>query len=165
MTQAAPNPDHTALLGLLSRIATQIADHPVDETLATFLNTTYPLGGPDFTALQTLSAACAEDGSVKMREAGGIHFGRVTKPGTQTRHFSVDLVRMNRVQGPHHIHTSGEIGAILPLEGAVEFDGFKPGWYVYPAGSDHHPTVTNGEAYVLYFLPDGAIEFTGRAPA
>ncbi|MEL0134549.1 MAG: DUF4863 family protein, partial [Rhodobiaceae bacterium] len=28
--------------------------------------------------------------------------------------------------------------------------------------SDHHPTVSGGAAHILYFLPDGAIEFTGR---
>lgn len=27
---------------------------------------------------------------------------------------------------------------------------------------DHHPTVSGGDAYILYLLPDGAIEFTGR---
>ena len=69
---------------------------------------------------------------------------------------------MRDVKGPHHIHTTGEIGAIMPIEGAPTFDGMDKGWYVYPPGSDHHPTVTGGDAYVLYFLPDGQIEFTGR---
>lgn len=44
----------------------------------------------------------------------------------------------------------------------MRFDGMGEGWHVCPAGSDHHPTVTGGDAYVLYLLPEGAIEFTGR---
>ena len=96
------------------------------------------------------------------REAGGIKFGRAVKPGAEARHFSVDVVRMKDVRGPHHVHTTGEIGAIMPIEGEPKFDGMPEGWYVYPPGSDHHPTVSGGDAYVLYLLPDGAIEFTGK---
>jgi hypothetical protein len=33
---------------------------------------------------------------------------------------------------------------------------------VFEPGSDHCPTVTGGKALVLYFLPDGKIEFTGQ---
>ena len=44
----------------------------------------------------------------------------------------------------------GEIGAVIPIEGEPMFDAFKPGWYVYPPGSAHHPTVSGGEAYVVY---------------
>ena len=42
------------------------------------------------------------------------------------------------------------------------FDGRSRGWCVYPPGSDHRPTVTNGRALVLYLLPEGEIEFTGQ---
>lgn len=84
------------------------------------------------------------------------------KPGGPAGGFSVDVVRMNDVKGPHHIHPNGEIGAVMPLQGAPKFDDFPVGWYVYGPGTDHHPTVSNGEAYVLYLLPEGAIEFTGR---
>ena len=55
-----------------------------------------------------------------------------------------------------------EIGAIMTISGTPKFDGIAEGWYVYGPGSDHHPTVEGGDAYVLYLLPDGAIEFTGR---
>ena len=48
----------------------------------------------------------------------------------------------------------------MPIDGAPNFDAFGPGWYVYGPGSHHHPTVTGGDAYVLYLLPEGAIEFT-----
>ena len=48
------------------------------------------------------------------------------------------------------------------IDDAPRFDGKEAGWYVYPPGSSHHPTVQGGDAYVLYFLPEGAIEFTGK---
>ena len=40
------------------------------------------------------------------------------------------------------------------------FDEKGRGWCVYEPESGHHPTVTNGEALVLYMLPGGHIEFT-----
>jgi hypothetical protein len=49
---------------------------------------------------------------------------------------------------------------IVPITGEARFDGKGRGWYVYAPGSSHAPTVTGGSAYVLYLLPDGAIEFT-----
>ena len=50
----------------------------------------------------------------------------------------------------------------LAIEGDARFDGKERGWYVYGPGSSHSPTVTGGTAYILYLLPDGAIEFTRR---
>ncbi|HSF92511.1 MAG TPA: DUF4863 family protein [Paracoccaceae bacterium] len=147
---------------LVGQIASAIADKPLDSALEDFLNATFPEEGAEF---QELSALCAEgeaEGWLMARTAGGVKFGRAIKPGADAGRFSVDVVRMKDVRGPHHIHTTGEIGAIMPIEGAPLFDGKAAGWYVYPPGSDHHPTVTDGDAYVLYFLPDGAIEFTGK---
>jgi hypothetical protein len=36
------------------------------------------------------------------------------------------------------------------------------GWFVYPPHADHRPTVSKGEVYVLHFLPEETIEFTGH---
>lgn len=119
----------------------------------------------DSDTFRKLGALCAQgeaEGWLMNREAGGIKFGRAIKPGAEAGGFSVDVVRMKDVAGPHHIHTNGEIGAIFPIEGEPTFDGKAEGWYVYGPGSDHHPTVSGGDAYVLYLLPEGAIEFTGR---
>ena len=76
--------------------------------------------------------------------------------------FSVDVVWMQDCKGPHHVHPKGEIGMIMPVEGDAEFDDIPRGWYVHEAGSAHWPTVTKGSAYILYLLPDGEIEFTGK---
>lgn len=147
---------------LVGGIAAQLEGQPLDDEMAAFLNREYPVDGADFTRLTELCAEGERDGWLMAREGGGIKYGRVIKPGGAAGGFSVDVVRMKDVKGPHHVHTTGEIGAVMPLGGDPKFDAFEPGWYVYPPGSDHNPTVSGGEAYVLYFLPDGAIEFTGR---
>lgn len=147
---------------LLSGIAAQIEGVPLDADLAAFLNREYPVDGAVFSRLAELCAEGERDGWLMGREAGGIRFGRAIKPGGATGHFSVDVVRMDSVKGPHHVHPAGEIGAIVPLDGAPKFDGFEPGWYVYPPGSAHHPTVSGGAAYVIYLLPEGKIDFTGQ---
>ncbi|HBZ44497.1 MAG TPA: DUF4863 domain-containing protein [Maritimibacter sp.] len=147
---------------LVGSIAARIEGVPLDDDMAAFLNREYPKDGKDFQRLTELCAEGERDGWLMSREAGGIKFGRAIKPGAAAGSFSVDVVRMEDVAGPHHVHTTGEIGAVMPLKGQPKFDEFEPGWYVYPPGSDHNPTVTGGDAYVLYFLPDGAIEFTGK---
>ena len=147
---------------IMGMIATAIADKPVDSSLAAFLAATY---GPDSAVFKEVETLCREGeaaGWVCGREQGGIKFGRCIKPGAAAGKFSVDVVRMNNVKGPHHVHPNGEIGMILPVSGSPKFDGAPRGWYVDPPGSDHWPTVEGGDAYVLYLLPDGAIQFTGK---
>ncbi|MDQ0316470.1 4-hydroxylaminobenzoate lyase [Amorphus orientalis] len=151
-----------AFFELVGRIADRMGDRPLDADLAALLNEDFPKDGKDFAELRALCAEGEAEGWLMKREAGGIKFSRPVKPGAEAGRFSVDVVRMKDVRGPHHVHTTGEVGAIMPIEGDARFDGMEEGWYVYPPGSDHHPTVSDGDAYVLYFLPDGEIEFTGR---
>ncbi len=149
-------------LDTMAEVAEEIGDAPLDDALATRLNAAFPVDGKTFARLRALCAEGEAQGWLMTREAGGIRFGRAVKPGAEAGRFSVDVVRMKDVKGPHHVHTTGEIGAVMPITGAPRFDAFPEGWYVYPPGSDHHPTVSGGDAYVLYLLPEGAIEFTGR---
>lgn len=134
----------------------------LDAAMEQRLNACFPASGDVFAALKMLCAEGEAQGWLLGREAGGIKFSRPVKPGAEAGHFSVDVVRMTNIAGPHHVHTTGEIGAIMPISANAKFDGRAAGWYVYPPGSAHHPTVTDGEAYILYLLPDGAIEFTGK---
>ena len=147
---------------ILGGIAKAIADKPVDGALAAFLNTTYPAEGALFKSVETLCRDGEAGGWVCGREHGGIKFGRIVKPGGSAGKFSIDVVRMKDIKGPHHVHPNGEIGMIMPISGEPKFDGFPRGWYVDPPGSDHWPTVAGGDAYILYLLPDGAIQFTGK---
>ena len=153
---------HEEFIKLSGEIAGTIGTRPLDRELEAYLSATYPRDGDVFTRIESLCSEGEKDGWLCNREAGGIRFSRAIKPGEQAGRFSVDVVRMHDVKGPHHVHTQGEIGMIMPIDGAPRFDGMDRGWYVYAAGSDHWPTVAGGTAYVLYFLPDGAIEFTGK---
>jgi hypothetical protein len=76
--------------------------------------------------------------------------------------FSVDVVDMQDMAGPHHVHPLGEIDLIMPMDPQARFDDRPAGWLVCPPGSAHCPTVSQGRALVLYLLPQGRIDFTGQ---
>jgi hypothetical protein len=145
---------------LIARLTTRIAAKPLDPSLQTELNRELPPSGQDYAEIFAACRASIEAGWMCNREAGSIKFGRVIKPGPPTHGFSVDVVDMDSVVGPHHSHPNGEIDLIMPLTPGAKFDGHGAGWCVYPPGSAHRPTVSSGRALVLYLLPEGKIEFT-----
>lgn len=145
---------------MVAEITAVIEGMPVDKKLETLLNERFPPDGDVFRAIARACRDGAAEGWMCDREHGGVRFGRVIKPGPGTHGFSVDVVDMDNVVGPHHVHPQGEIDMIIPLEGDARFDGHGAGWLVYEAGSGHRPTVSEGRAHVLYLLPQGAIEFT-----
>lgn len=147
---------------LISAVGREISGRALDQTLEDELNRRFPVDGDDYRELRDACEAGITAGWMCNREAGGIRFGRVIKSGPQTHGFSVDVVDMPTIVGPHHVHPKGEIDLIMPLDRGARFDGRGAGWLVYGPGSAHHPTVTRGRARVLYLLPDGAIEFTQR---
>jgi hypothetical protein len=145
---------------LLQGVTSQLHNRPLDGHLHQWLNT--ELGAHSAT-YQSLQAACetgVADGWLCQREAGGLKYGRIFKPDAELHGFSVDVVDMANVAGPHHTHPLGEIDLIMPIDADARFDGHGAGWLVYPAGSAHPPTVTGGRALVLYLLPEGRIDFT-----
>lgn len=144
----------------VAEITVRIAARQLDPQLEQELNNWFPAEGPNFRALRDDCLAGISAGRMCAREAGGIRFGRVIKPGADTHGFSVDVVDMQPIAGPHHRHPNGEIDLVMPLEAGALFDGRGAGWVVYPPDSAHRPTVTRGRALVLYLLPAGAIEFT-----
>lgn len=146
----------------IGEIAQAIGERPLDADLARWLDATYPPNGKAFTEIASLIETGDAEGWICPRENDGIRWGRVIKAGAEAGRFSVDVVHMESCRGPHHVHPKGEIGMIMPVVAEPNFDGFPEGWYVYGPGSAHHPTVNDGSAYVLYLLPEGAIEFTGR---
>ncbi|PCE27616.1 DUF4863 domain-containing protein [Paraburkholderia acidicola] len=145
---------------LIAGVTSQLADRPLDGALAGWLNATWPA---DSTVFRDLAAACrtgVAEGWLCNREGGGIRYGRIFKALPETHGFSVDVVDMNNLAGPHHVHPNGEIDLIMPIDEGATFDGHPAGWCVYGPGSAHRPTVAGGEALILYLLPQGAIEFT-----
>jgi len=155
--------DVAGFQALISRITEEIASIPLDSALESHLNAQH---GPASHLYDQIFEACkigVRDGWLCNREADGIRYGRVLKASEATHGFSVDVVEMENIAGPHHLHPNGEIDLIMPLTPGACFDERPAGWCVYEAGSAHSPTVTQGRALVLYLLPQGAISFTRAA--
>jgi hypothetical protein len=146
--------------GLVGQFVSFIGQRPLDKALEQALDERFPAAGPDIQSLQGACLAGISEGWICNREGGGIRYGRVTKPSDATGGYSVDVVDMDDLRGPHHSHPNGEIDLVMPIDAAARFDGKGAGWLVYGPGSAHYPTVTAGRALVLYLLPAGAIEFT-----
>lgn len=147
-------------VSLLQEVAERIGDRSIEPGLADFLTAQFHPDSLWFGAMTMLCRQGCDEGWLCAREHGGIRFGRVISPTDDLRGFSVDVVEMDDVVGPHHSHPNGEIDLIMPYDGGAAFDGVSKGWKVYGPGSAHNPTVTGGKALVLYLLPEGAIEFT-----
>jgi len=144
----------------IARLTAQIADRPLDAALDAWLNAEHGAGSATYRELKAACEAGVAAGWLCEREGGGIRYGRIFKPAEDLHGFSVDVVDMQDIAGPHHVHPNGEIDLIMPLEGEARFDGRPAGWLVCPPGSAHRPTVSGGRALVLYLLPDGRIDFT-----
>ncbi len=147
-------------LTLLRTVTDLIGSTPLDQALEDKLNLNFPSGSDFFQSLTACCHAGIESGELCQQEAGGIKFGRVFKPDPELGDFSVDVVYMNEIAGPHHSHPGGEIDLIMPIDPGAKFDGRGAGWLVYGPDSAHYPTVTGGSALVLYLLPNGEIKFT-----
>ncbi len=145
---------------LIKPIIDAIAGKTIDQSLADALNRKFPAGGGAFKAIESACHAAIEAGWMCSQGAEGRRFGRVIEPSPESRDLSVDVVQLRDIIGPHHSHPTGEVCMIMPMTADARFDGGAAGWCVNEPGSAHHPTVTGGEAIVLYLLPGGQIEFT-----
>lgn len=148
----------------LGALTARIKGRPLDAALDAWLNAEC---GPGSAVYRDLRAGCEAGvaaGWLCNREGGGIRYGRIFKPADDLHGFSVDVVDMADIAGPHHGHPEGEIDLVMPIDGDARFDGRPAGWLVMPPGSAHRPTVSQGRALVLYLLPNGRIDFT-KEPA
>ena len=145
---------------LVTSVVESVAGMAIAPELADELEATFPADGETFESLASLCRQGVAEGWICNRERDGIRFGRVIKPGPETHGFSVDVVEMDYIIGPHHRHPNGEIDMVIPEDDDAEFDGHGKGWVVYGPDSAHSPTVTGGRVIVLYLLPEGAIDFT-----
>ena len=144
----------------VAQLTAQLAGRALDADLDAWLNAEHGVGSASYEALRRACVAGVEAGWLCDREGGGIRYGRIFKPAADLHGYSVDVVDMTDIAGPHHAHPNGEIDLIMPMQGAATFDGRGAGWLVCPPGSAHRPTVAQGRALVLYLLPDGRIDFT-----
>jgi len=138
----------------------QLQGRALDAGLEDWLNAEHGAASDTYRGLQDSCRQGVAEGWLCAREAGGIRYGRVFRPADDLHGFSVDVVDMDNVTGPHHSHPQGEIDLVMPLQGNARFDDHPAGWVVYGPGSAHPPTVINGRALVLYLLPGGSIEFS-----
>jgi hypothetical protein len=154
-------PDRSDVLTALAPVLEHLSGVDCrDPGASAALNERLPLGGTAMREVEALVRRGVSEGWLTPRGEPGVRFGRVAKPGAESRGFSIDAVHMDR-PGPEHTHPNGEIDLCFALSGAPTFDGRPPGWVVLPPGSRHVPTVAGGEMAILYFLPGGAIEFHG----
>lgn len=144
----------------IADLTAQIAGRPLDASLDAWLNTEHGATSSTYAALKASCVAGVAEGWLCDREGGGIRYGRIFKPADDLHGFSVDVVDMKDIAGPHHVHPNGEIDLVMPVDGDARFDGRPAGWLVCPPGSAHRPTVSQGRALVLYLLPQGQIQFT-----
>lgn len=149
-----------ALHQAVAELSSAIAGCPLDEALQKRLNSEFGAGSPVYLRLRRACEQGVAAGELCQREAAGIRYGRVFKPEAALHDFSVDVVDMRDVAGPHHVHPLGEIDLVMPQDDTARFDGSGAGWVVYGPGSAHRPTVAHGRALVLYLLPQGRIEFS-----
>ncbi|MCX7901837.1 MAG: DUF4863 family protein, partial [Burkholderiaceae bacterium] len=87
--------DRDTFRSLIASVTARLADRPLDDALAAWLNREYPAGGPVYEAIFSACRSAIAAGWMCDREAGGIRYGRVIKPGPETHGFSVDVVDMN----------------------------------------------------------------------
>lgn len=163
---SAPRHD---LLAQLSPVLDLVAGLPLAEChdadqaarLADQLQSALPAHGPLAQAIGQALRVGIEQGWLCDRGEPSARFSRVAKASPETRNLSVDVVAL---EGPavRHRHPRGEVTLGFSVDPAAEgsrFDGHPPGWVVMPAGSVHTPTVTGPRMALLYFLPDGAVEW------
>lgn len=121
----------------------------------------FPIDSPQILTLRNYIMEHLDSEWLFPKSHRGIRFGRVAD---KTEHgLSIDIVDMDKA-GPSHLHPKGEVDLSFALSGDPKFDAKNEGWTVYPPNSWHRPTVTEGRMVIVYFLPDGALEFCREAP-
>lgn len=157
------------LLALLDPIAKKVAElDPASresdaavEALLAALRDTFPADGESVRALQAEIQRGIVEGWLCDRGDPQARFSRLAKAGEATHGLSVDIVSLEGV-GMRHTHPRGEVTiafASSPSDGSARFDGHEAGWVFMRPGSTHAPTVTGGRMDLLYFLPDGAVQW------
>ena len=143
----------------IAALTEQLVGRALDSQLDIWLNNHHGASSGTYAELKAACQAGVAAGWLCEREGGGIRYGRIFEATPDLHGFSVDVVDMRDIAGPHHSHPLGEIDLVMPLEGDARFDGRPAGWLVYAPGSAHCPTVSQGRALVLYLLPEGQIRF------
>jgi 2-hydroxylaminobenzoate mutase len=147
-------------LAIIHRILEYIGDRSFDIELEFQLNRRFGRFSGVYETLAKLLLAGLDEGWVANTPTGaGYNRGRIAEPTRETAGMSVESAVLQNLRGQYHCHTRGEIDMVIPIDGDGKFCGHGAGWVVYPPGSEHFPTVTGGKALMLFFLPNGEIEY------
>lgn len=151
----------TDAVTLIHRVLHYIGDRPFDRELEFQLNRRFGPYGVFYETLRKLLITGIDEGWVgyKPVEGAGYNRGRIADPSRETGGMSVEGAVLSDVKGQYHRHTRGEIAMVVPIDATSRWCGHGPGWVVYPPGSEHFPTVSGGKALVMFFLPNGEIEY------
>ena len=146
-----------AFVSLVTPLVQKLAGRDLGDAkaLRSQLEQELPLGDALVASVRAAAEEGMREGWLLPKENAGIKFGRVAK---DVLGYSIDAVWMQG-PGPKHRHPDGEIDLCFALDGEPRFDGNPQGWTVYGPDSTHVPTVRGGTMLILYFLPDGKIEF------
>ena len=112
---------------LIQEITDFIGDKPLDRSLQAQLNERFPCKGEVYERIFDTCRTGISEGWMCQYEGGGVRYGRVIKPTPAINGYSVDVVDMQDIAGPHHRHPNGEIDLIMPLDETAEFDGNPAG--------------------------------------
>jgi len=145
---------------LLKPVTDLVSKSAINAGLNDELNRRFPPGGDVFDAIEKACHQAIAAGWMCANGGGKARWGRVIEPDAETGGLSVDVVDLTDLVGRHHGHPVGEVCMIMPITPGAQFDGLSRGWMVFEPGTGHRPTVSGGEALVLYMLPDGKIDFT-----
>jgi hypothetical protein len=151
-----------ALCDLLAPVIAEISDTEWNDALAARLNEKFGADSELFGAFEAMCDTGIESGWMGLQGEEVRKGARVIEPCDETGGMSIDVVQLVDFTGPHHRHPNGEVCAVMTDSAAGRFDGNPQGWAVYPPGSEHWPVGAGGRVRILFFLPDGAIEYTDR---
>lgn len=145
---------------LLKPVIDLVSTMEINSRLFNELNRRFPPGSEVFDSIESACHEAIADGWMCANGDPGRRWGRVIEPSEETGGLSVDVVDLTDLVGSHHSHPGGEICMVMPITPEALFDGVSRGWCVFEPGSGHYPTVSDGEALILYMLPDGKIDYT-----
>ena len=96
----------------IAELSAQLAGRPLDASLDAWLNAEHGATSTTYASLKQSCITGAAEGWLCDREGGGIRYGRIFKPAPDLHGYSVDVVDMTDIAGPHHTHPNGEIDLI-----------------------------------------------------
>lgn len=140
----------------LLEIARWLEGRDISSPLANALEAAFPSHGAQFERIADLIPETLARDGVTME--GSTIFLRLAEPSADSSGFSIDLVELEDVEGPRHVHPRGEIDLIVPFSDGGRFNGRGRGWLTLPPGSAHRPKAT-GKVAVIYLLPGGEMTF------